>query len=53
MEKKKRRILQFTKLRVQCTDEVTKQKIEEEIMKPSEIRYEMRNFYQNREGSNI
>ena len=47
MEKQKSRYGSLTKLRVQQTDEFTKLKVEDEIIEPSKIRDEMKNFYQN------
>ena len=46
-KKEKSGYCKLTNLRVQPTDELTKLKVEEEIIDPSKIRGEMKTFYQN------
>ena len=47
MEKRKSGYCNLTNLRVQRTDELTKLNVEEEIIDTSNIRDEMKTFYQN------
>ena len=47
MEKRKSGYWNLTKISVQQTDELTKLKVEEEIIDPSKIRDGIKTFYQN------